>query len=59
VKARLCLTCGHVGGGDTSTNPHASKHYRDPDHPAIDSFAPGDHWQWCYPDQRDVQIAPK
>ena len=52
VHLRLCLTCGHVGCCDSSTNHHASKHYQASHHAVIDSFEPSDHWRWCYPDER-------
>jgi len=57
VKARLCLTCGHVGCCDSSKNQHASKHYLSSDHPVIDSFEPGDHWRWCYPDKSYARLS--
>jgi len=57
VKARLCLTCGHVGCCDSSTNQHATKHYQASHHPVIDSLEPGDHWRWCYPDARYQPLA--
>jgi len=52
IKARLCLTCGHVGCCDSSKNKHATKHYTATHHPVIDSFEPGDHWRWCYADEQ-------
>ncbi len=51
VHLRLCLTCGHVGCCDASTNKHATKHYMNTGHPIIRSFEPGESWLWCYPDQ--------
>ncbi len=51
VHLRLCLTCGHVGCCDASTNKHATKHYMKTSHPIIRSFEPGESWLWCYPDQ--------
>jgi uncharacterized UBP type Zn finger protein len=51
VHLRLCLTCGHVGCCDSSKNKHATRHYRATTHPVIQSFEPGEHWRWCYPDQ--------
>jgi uncharacterized UBP type Zn finger protein len=50
VELRLCLSCGHVGCCDSSKNKHATKHFRGTQHPIIQSFGPGEHWRWCYPD---------
>ena len=51
VHLRLCLTCGHVGCCESSPNKHASKHYREIGHPIVESFEPGEDWQWCYADE--------
>jgi uncharacterized UBP type Zn finger protein len=51
VNLRICLTCGHVGCCDSSPNKHATKHYHATGHPVIQSFQPGEHWRWCYPDE--------
>lgn len=51
VHLRLCLSCGHVGCCDSSTNKHATKHYEASRHPVIQSFEPGENWRWCYPDK--------
>jgi uncharacterized UBP type Zn finger protein len=51
LHLRLCLTCGHVGCCDSSPNQHASKHYRDTDHPLVRSIEPGEAWVWCYVDE--------
>jgi uncharacterized UBP type Zn finger protein len=51
VNLRICLTCGHVGCCDSSPNKHATKHYHTTGHPVIQSFQPGEHWRWCYPDE--------
>ncbi len=50
VHLRLCLECGHVGCCDSSPNQHASAHARDPGHPVVRSFEPGETWRWCYAD---------
>ena len=50
VHLRLCLTCGHVGCCDSSTEKHAAAHYRETDHPVMRSFEPGEAWRWCYVD---------
>ena len=52
VHLRVCLTCGHVGCCDSSTERHADAHYRDTDHPVMRSFETGEAWKWCYVDQR-------
>jgi uncharacterized UBP type Zn finger protein len=33
VSLRLCETCGHVGGCDSSPNRHAAKHFHSTGHP--------------------------
>ena len=50
VHLRLCLSCGHVGCCDNSTNKHATKHFKSTKHPIIRSFEPGETWKWCYVD---------
>lgn len=52
VNLRLCMTCGHVGCCDASKNKHATKHYHTTGHPVIKSFQPGEHWLWCYVDEK-------
>lgn len=47
---RLCLTCGHVGCCDQSKNKHATKHFREINHPVIKSFEKGEDWKYCYID---------
>jgi thioredoxin reductase (NADPH) len=54
VHLRLCLTCGHVGCCDDSTNRHATRHARATRHPVIKSFEPGEDWAWCYVDEEMV-----
>jgi uncharacterized UBP type Zn finger protein len=51
VHLRLCLTCGHVGCCDSSTNRHASKHRQETGHPLVRSIEPGERWVWCYEDK--------
>lgn len=48
VQLRLCLSCGHVGCCDSSKNRHATAHFRDTQHPVIQSLQPGEKWKWCY-----------
>ena len=47
---RLCQSCGHVGCCDSSPNRHATKHFRQTEHPVIKSFEPGEEWGYCYVD---------
>ncbi|HSM38661.1 MAG TPA: UBP-type zinc finger domain-containing protein [Candidatus Limnocylindrales bacterium] len=51
VHLRLCLACGHVGCCDQSPNRHATAHFRESAHPAVQSVEPGEDWRWCYADQ--------
>src|SRR6266496_4087351 len=51
VHLRLCMICGHVGCCDNSKNKHATQHFHATEHPIIQSFQPGEDWQWCYVDQ--------
>jgi hypothetical protein len=50
VHLRLCLTCGHVGCCDSSTEKHATAHYHETVHPVMRSIEPGEAWRWCYVD---------
>jgi CPA1 family monovalent cation:H+ antiporter len=50
VHLRLCLSCGHVGCCDSSTEKHASAHFRETRHPVMRSIEPGEAWRWCYID---------
>jgi Na+/H+ antiporter len=52
VHLRLCLTCGHVGCCDSSTERHASRHFEETEHPVIRSFEPGESWRWCFVDEQ-------
>ena len=54
VHLWLCLSCGHVGCCDSSTNRHATKHFQATRHPIIRSFQPGEGWLWCYVDEAMV-----
>ena len=57
VHLRICLTCGHVGCCDSSVNRHATKHFHKTRHPLIASLESGEHWSWCYVDERFVPLA--
>jgi CPA1 family monovalent cation:H+ antiporter len=48
VALRQCLECGHVGCCDSSPRRHATAHFRDNQHPVIESAEPGEDWRWCY-----------
>jgi Na+/H+ antiporter len=50
VHLRLCLTCGHVGCCDSSTEKHASAHFHETSHPVMRSIEPGEAWRWCFVD---------
>ena len=56
VHLRMCVTCGHVGCCDQSPGKHATAHFRDSDHPIIQSFEPGEDWWWCYVDEVDFYL---
>jgi uncharacterized UBP type Zn finger protein len=51
VHLRLCLTCGKVGCCDQSPNRHATAHFRESGHPAVQSLEAGEDWRWCYEHQ--------
>lgn len=57
VHLRLCLTCGHVGCCDSSTNKHATKHFHATQHPLVRSLEPGERWAWCYADEEFFEEA--
>ena len=50
VHLRMCLSCGHVGCCDSSTQKHAAAHFRETTHPVMRSIEPGEAWRWCYVD---------
>jgi CPA1 family monovalent cation:H+ antiporter len=50
VHLRLCLSCGHVGCCDSSTEKHATRHFHETQHPVMRSIEPGEAWRWCYVD---------
>jgi uncharacterized UBP type Zn finger protein len=51
IHLRICQSCGHVGCCDDSPNQHATRHFRETDHPLIRSFEPREDWWWCYVDE--------
>jgi monovalent cation/hydrogen antiporter len=48
VALRTCLVCGVVGCCDSSPGRHATAHFRESEHPVIQSAEPGEEWRWCY-----------
>ncbi len=50
VHLRKCLNCGHIGCCDSSPRRHATAHYKETDHPVMQSFEPGEAWKWCFID---------
>jgi len=57
VHLRACLSCGQVGCCDQSKNKHATRHYRESEHPLIKSIQPGENWVYCYVDR--VMMEPE
>ncbi len=51
-QLRMCMTCGHVGCCDSSKNQHATAHYAETGHPIVKSHQTGEHWKWCYIDEK-------
>ncbi len=52
VHLRVCLTCHVVACCDSSPERHATAHHHATGHPVIGSAEPGEHWRWCYLDER-------
>lgn len=57
VHLRICRTCGQVGCCDSSPQHHASRHAAEAGHPIITSIEPGEHWSWCFVDDRGVRLS--
>nr|WP_239679362.1 UBP-type zinc finger domain-containing protein [Natronosporangium hydrolyticum] len=55
VQLRLCLSCGVVRCCDDSINKHATAHFRQTNHPIVESLEPGEHWRYCYIDNTLVR----
>jgi uncharacterized UBP type Zn finger protein len=51
VHLRMCLECGNVGCCDSSPYQHATKHFKETEHPVMRSVQPGESWRWCYVDE--------
>jgi len=58
IHLRMCRTCGHVGCCDESDNRHARQHFRETNHPIINSLEPGEEWSWCFIDEVIVGLEP-
>lgn len=52
VHLRVCLDCQYVGCCDSSPRKHASLHYGESEHPVMGSAERGEHWRWCFVDQK-------
>ncbi len=48
VSLRRCLACGNVACCDSSPYKHATEHFHDTTHPAMQSAQPGEDWRWCF-----------
>nr|MCW2727755.1 sodium/proton antiporter, family [Aeromicrobium sp.] len=48
VALRQCLECGNVACCDSSPRQHATAHFRESEHPVMQSAEPGEDWRWCY-----------
>ena len=59
VHLRLCAVCGHIGCCDSSEYKHATKHFKETEHPIISSLEPAENWAWCYIDDRFVPLVQK
>jgi uncharacterized UBP type Zn finger protein len=56
VHLRRCTSCGHIGCCDSSPNRHATAHFRQTEHPIIQSYEPGEEWYWCYVDELPFEL---
>ena len=48
VHLRQCLSCGRVGCCDSSPGRHSWHHFRDTQHPVVQSAEVGESWRWCF-----------
>jgi CPA1 family monovalent cation:H+ antiporter len=48
VSLRQCLECGLLACCDSSPARHATAHFREEQHPVVESAEPGEDWRWCY-----------
>lgn len=57
VYLRQCLTCGHVGCCDNSKNKHATKHFKETNHPIIKNVSPEEEdFTYCYLDDINIDL---
>ncbi len=56
VHLRRCTSCGHVGCCDSSPGLHATAHFHATGHPVVQSFEPGEDWDWCYVDELAFEV---
>lgn len=54
VSLRICLSCGHVGCCDSSKNKHATKHFKQTEHPIMRGYKTQNRFRWCYIDESTV-----
>ena len=50
-ELRMCMTCGHVGCCDSSIGQHATKHFKQTNHPIMKALPMEASWMWCYVDE--------
>ena len=48
VSLRQCLNCGNIGCCDSSIGKHATEHFRQTQHPVMESAEDGEDWRWCF-----------
>ncbi len=51
VHLRKCEECGGIHCCDSSSNKHATAHYKETGHKVVTSAEPGEYWAWCYEDE--------
>ena len=56
VHLRQCMTCGIVHCCDSSPNQHATKHYKNSEHPV--ALLLENSYMWCFVDEVAVDIRP-
>lgn len=57
IHLRVCLTCGHVGCCDSSSERHARAHHEETGHPLMASAEPGEAWAYCFPDDETIRTS--
>ncbi|MBW1297113.1 UBP-type zinc finger domain-containing protein [Aquimarina litoralis] len=56
VHLRTCQQCGVTLCCDSSPNKHATKHFRQHQHPVVTSAEPNENWAWCYEHKSFIQF---